>query len=160
MLKILFISSLILVFFFHDAVSQSGTIASGGNASNESGSVSYSVGQVFYLSHESTEGIIHEGLQQPYEIFSVDIQDVTTEFEITLYPNPANTHLTIKTLDFQPNKLSYQLYSLNGQLIDMKEIINEETFLDVDQLNPSSYIIQVLKDNKIIKSFKLIKHSR
>ncbi len=45
--------------------------ASGGNATGSGGSVSYSAGQVFYLTHEGTTGSVNEGAQQPYEISAI-----------------------------------------------------------------------------------------
>ena len=42
--------------------------ATGGNANSANGSVSYSVGQVFYTTAFSTNGSISEGVQQPFEI--------------------------------------------------------------------------------------------
>ncbi len=152
--------SIIILLFYTEATSQSGIISSGGNVSNASGSVSYSAGQVFYLSHNTEYGTVLEGLQQPYEIFTVDIPGVSANMEITLFPNPASTHLMIKAVDFQNEKLCYQLFNLYGQLLDMKDITEEETIIQVQHLEPSSYIIHVLQDDKPLKSFTLIKHSR
>lgn len=40
----------------------------GGDASNESGSVSYSIGQIVYSAYADSDGRVSEGVQQPYEI--------------------------------------------------------------------------------------------
>ena len=42
--------------------------ATGGNAQGSGGSVSYSVGQLFYLIITGETGSVSEGVQQPYEI--------------------------------------------------------------------------------------------
>ena len=50
---------------------------SGGDASSNKGSVSYSVGQIVYSSNTATNGTVTQGVQQAYEIY------VTTGIEET-----------------------------------------------------------------------------
>lgn len=146
--------------FINANLGQSGIVTTGGNVSGASGSVSYSVGQVFYLTHESGAGTVHEGLQQAYEIFTVDIPGIVNEFDITLFPNPAQDHLVIRVADNEGKNLRYQIYSASGQMMVAKNLTGAETNIEVEFLPPSTYIIHILWDNETIKTFKLIKHSR
>jgi len=148
------------VIFINANFGQSGIVTTGGNVAGASGSVSYSVGQVFYLTHESATGTVHEGLQQAYEIFTVDIPGIVNEFDITLFPNPAQDHLVIRVADNEGKNLRYQIYSASGQMMVAKNLTGTETNIEVEFLPPSTYIIHILSDNKTIKTFKLIKHSR
>lgn len=72
--------------------------ATGGNANSANGSVSYSVGQVFYTTAFSTKGSISEGVQQPFEISVLSgLEDVAgIDLCYSVYPNPTSGKLTLK----------------------------------------------------------------
>jgi uncharacterized repeat protein (TIGR01451 family) len=79
----------------------------------------------------------------------------TVEYKV--YPNPTRgiITLTIKTLDKENIKV--RLYDLNGILLQDKKVISEETEISIESLKPAIYLMKVLKDNKEIKEFKIIK---
>ena len=49
-------------------LAQEGISVSGGNATCNGGSVSYTIGQVVYTCNNGDEGSVAQGVQQPYEI--------------------------------------------------------------------------------------------
>jgi len=58
----------------------------GGNATGQNGRVSYSIGQVDFITVSGSGGTVTQGIQQPYEIFVVgveDNQDIRLEVEAT-----------------------------------------------------------------------------
>ncbi len=63
--------------------------ASGGDATGSGGSVSYSVGQVFYHTHSAAAGSVAEGVQQPFEIFIITSADdlITNKIHLRAFPN-------------------------------------------------------------------------
>lgn len=77
---------------------QSALVGTGGEAAGGGGSVSYSVGQIAVQSNNEGNTSISEGVQQPYEI---DVVGVDNYPDITLnavvYPNPTlgNVQLTM-----------------------------------------------------------------
>lgn len=151
---------IICLIFIHPDFGQAGIVTTGSNVTGASGSVSYSVGQVFYLTHESTTGTVHEGLQQAYEIFTVDIPGIVNEFDITVFPNPALDHLVIRAVETEGKNFRYQIYNTSGQLVFANDLNGTETNIQVEMLQPSTYFIHILSGNETIKTFKLIKHSR
>ncbi|MDG2279738.1 MAG: T9SS C-terminal target domain-containing protein, partial [Flavicella sp.] len=52
---------------------QESSNTSGGNAAGSGGTVAYSIGQVAYTYESGTNGNSNQGVQQPYEIYSVGI---------------------------------------------------------------------------------------
>jgi len=52
--------------------------ASGGNAKGSGGTVSYSFGQVYYISVEGVNGTVAQGVQQPFEISVVTGNKIAT----------------------------------------------------------------------------------
>ena len=70
----------------------------GGDAVGSGGSVSYTIGQVFYNTQIGTNGSIVQGVQQPYEISVVSgVKEAEgINLEITAYPNPTSDFLRLK----------------------------------------------------------------
>lgn len=108
--------------------------AAGGNANGSGGSVSYTVGQILYGTISGTNGILTQGVQQPYEI-SVVTSVKNTE-EITLkclgYPNPTSgiTKLVFESPDIE--NLRIRLFDLNGGLLQDKKVESRETEISLD----------------------------
>lgn len=133
--------------------------ASGGSASGTGGSVSYSIGQVFYKTNTGTNGSKAEGVQQPYEILiETSINDTKgIKLSVSTYPNPTNDYFTLEIKDFELLKLNYQLYDINGKLLQSEKITGNLTNIAMNNLKPATYLLKISQDNKEIKSFKIIK---
>lgn len=133
--------------------------ATGGNASGTGGSVSYSVGQVAYQTHTGANGSVAEGVQQPYEISVVTgIEEAKgINLSVTAYPNPTTDYLTLRIDEFDISNLSYQLYDMNGKLLQNEKITNNQTSIVMSNLVPATYLVNVTQSNKAIKTFKIIK---
>jgi hypothetical protein len=133
--------------------------ASGGNASGSGGSVSYSVGQIVYSTNTGTNGSVAQGLQQPYEISVVtgieEAKGIT--LSVSAYPNPTTEHLTLIIGEFDISNLSYQLYDMQGKLLQCKKITDNKTSIVMCNLVSATYFVKVIKDNKEVKMFKIIK---
>ena len=133
--------------------------ATGGNASGSGGSASYSVGQVVYTTNTGTTGTVVEGVQQPYEISVVTgIEEAKgINLTITAYPNPITDYLTLEVKDFELSNLDFQLYDMQGKLLQNEKITGNQTSIPMNNLVPSTYFLKVIQYDKEIKSFKIIK---
>ena len=139
--------------------------ATGGNASGSGGSAYYSVGQVAYQTHSGTSGSVAEGAQQPYEISVVTgIEEAKgINLSVLAYPNPTTDYLTLRIDEnvktrHALSQLSYQLYDINGKLLQSENITGIQTSIVMSNLVPESYFVKVLQDNKEVKTFKVIKN--
>ncbi len=150
---------LLLGFGMTDLQAQEAIPAAGGNASGSGGSVSYSVGQVTYTTNTGTNGSVAQGVQQPYEISVVTgIEEaVGIDLICSVYPNPATHYLTLKVENYDFEKLSYQLYDMDGRLIESIKLSGNETSIDMINLDPAAYFLKVIQSNKEVKTFKIIK---
>ncbi len=138
---------------------QEANITSAGNASGSEGTVSYSVGQVFYTTNSGTNGSVSSGVQQPFEI-SVIIgvsEMVGINLICSAYPNPTTDFLTLKIENFDNSNLSFQLIDINGNLLENKKIIVSETSIIMSNLVPAIYFLNVIENGKVLKIFKIIK---
>jgi hypothetical protein len=138
---------------------QASPTASGGDATGSGGSSSYTVGQVAYTTNTGSNGSVAQGVQQPYEIStSVGVDLTEINLEIVAYPNPTNNALTLNIGNYNNQKLTYQLYDMQGKLLDSKQVVNSSTSIGMLDLLVSTYLLNVLDNNSLIKTFRIIKN--
>ncbi|MFH0758622.1 MAG: T9SS type A sorting domain-containing protein [Bacteroidota bacterium] len=134
--------------------------SSGGSITGGEGSVNYSVGQVFHETFSSADGMLSHGVQQPYEILT-EIGDegiAWISLSVSAYPNPVKDILVLSTECDDYSDLVYQLFDMNGKQIENKGLDGEKMNIDMHGLGPSAYILKVVKSNKEIKTFIIIKN--
>ena len=141
---------------------QQAIITTGGQSSGDNGSVSYSVGQIFYQSYEGGEGSVAEGVQQPYETYLITSIDELTDIDLkfSAFPNPVQDKLRLVITSKDAYPLSghhYQLLDMGGKNIKSGSIEEESTLIDMGSYPPGIYFLRVSTDNEIIGHFKIIK---
>ena len=134
--------------------------ATGGDASGSGGSASYSVGQVVYITNTGTNGSVAQGVQQPFEISVVTaIEEVKgINLSVSAYPNPTTDYLTLSIEELEISNLSYQLYDINGSLLQNEKITGNQTRIAMSNLVPANYFVKVIQESKVVKTFKIIKN--
>lgn len=139
---------------------QEAILTSGENASGSGGTVSYSVGQISYTTNSGTNGSVSEGVQQPYEMSIITAIELAKGIGLSFsaYPNPTTDFLTLTVENLDYTKFNFQLYNMNGELLENKLLTGEKTTISMQNLAPSSYFIKVVGDQEEYKTFKIIKH--
>jgi hypothetical protein len=142
------------------AQAQNAISAAGGNATGSGGTVSQTIGQVTYTTISGTTGTVTQGVQQPYEISVVTgIEEaVGIILEISVYPNPATDFVRLKIENYEVENLRYQLYDINGSLLQDNKVEGKETSIIMRNHLPATYFLKVTDKNKVIKTFKIIKN--
>ncbi len=160
MKKIWLMAMLLFVVEFTVVQAQTSIPASGGNASGSGGTVSYSVGQVVYTTNSNSNGSVAQGVQQPFEISVITglEEALGISLELIVYPNPATDFIKLMIRNYEVKNLSYQLYDLNGSILQDDRIESNETQILMQNLKPSAYILKVIQGKKEIKTFKIIKN--
>ena len=139
------------------AQAQESANASGGDATGSGGTVAYSVGQVVYTTNTGGTGSVAQGVQHAFEIFSVGIKETAMNISLTAFPNPTTENLTLQISDFNNEKLSYQLFDMQGKQLSNGQITGPQTQINMNNLPTATYfIIVVNQENKKVKSFKII----
>lgn len=131
---------------------------SGNNAQSATGSVSYSVGQMFDQSLSSVSGKVNQGVQQPYEIYTLATNESAVQKKITVYPNPVKDFLIV---DFNSEKLQnakYQLFEGTGRIINQGGLRDLKNEINTSTLNSGMYILSISSEGKTMKTFKIIKN--
>lgn len=138
---------------------QSTTNAAGGTATGSGGSVTYSVGQLVWHMLPGSTGTVLQGVQQPYEISVVTSIENTEHISLvcTVYPNPTRGFIKLIVESEHYKGLRFQLYDINGTVLQDKPIQDRETEITMDNLFSSVYFLRVIRDNREIKVFKIVK---
>jgi len=150
----------IIAFFFlglGGLHAQESPVAAGSEATGTGGTASYTVGQVVYTTNTGTNGSVAQGVQQPYEISTTAGIDIKTiNLELSVFPNPTQSEITLKVENVEG--LTYQVFDMQGKLIDSKTVLNAETILNFDNQESATYLIKVSKNNTPIKTFSVVKN--
>jgi len=136
-------------------------ITTGSDASGSSGTVSYSIGQVFYT-YIGTQEVYNlaQGIQHQETIKSDDVAaNIDAKAEAFVFPNPTADfiNVNINGMDLKAGQQSYQLYDLQGRLLEQNTINDIQSQISLNHLSPSVYILRIYVDNKVLNTFKIIK---
>ncbi len=133
--------------------------AAGGNAEGTGGSVSYSAGQLFFMTHTGTHGSVAEGIQQPWEISVVtSVKEAEgINLVVSVFPNPVTDHLILRVDRYSLETLHYQLFDVNGRIVRTGRITGHETTINMAGFTHATYLLRILDKDKEIKTFRLIK---
>jgi hypothetical protein len=141
------------------AQAQDSANASGGDATGSGGTVAYSVGQVVYTTITGTTGSLAQGVQHAYEIFTIGLNETELNISLTAFPNPTMENLTLQISDYNNEKLSYQLFDMQGKQLSNGQLVVEQTQINMNGLPSATYFIHVVnQENKIVQSFKIFKN--
>jgi hypothetical protein len=141
------------------AQAQESVNASGGDATGSGGTVAYSVGQVVYTTNTGSTGTVAQGVQHAYEIYSVGINETELNISLSAFPNPTTENLTLQISDYNNEKLTYQLFDMQGKELSNGQIVAQQTQINMNGFPSATYFLNVLnQENKKFQSFKIIKN--
>lgn len=139
-------------------MAQQASVSAGGNANGTTGSLSYSIGQVAYTNQVGSNGSVNQGVQQAFEIFTLGTDEFPEiKLTMTLYPNPTASKINLLIPNYASERISWQLIDTNGRIIQSQEIMQNETQISMENLASAVYLLQVSAENKLLKTFKIIK---
>ena len=141
---------------------QSAVVPVGGTANGNGGSVTYTVGQIADQKVEGGGKFVIEGVQQPYEIQTVGINQYPgITMSAMVFPNPTSDKviLSIKDFEIPSSGLTLQMFDINGKQLKMMVIKEEQTEIDLSDFAAATYQLRVINGKNVIKTFKVIKNS-
>ncbi|MBP7477374.1 MAG: T9SS type A sorting domain-containing protein [Chitinophagales bacterium] len=135
---------------------QQGTVSAGGDGNSNNGSISYSIGQVDYTNSSSSDGSFNLGIQQPYDIFPLEIENLESINSISIYPNPVDDQLIVKLVNLEGEDVKYEIFDLKGLLIKTDILESSTQFIDMS-IFPSAVYFLSIKYGSQIRTFKIQK---
>lgn len=160
-MKTLGIISIFLLCFAGTTFAQSAIVPVGGDAQSNSGSVSYTVGQIAVQTANNSSGIsVAEGVQQPYEILTVGVDDYP---QITLnavvYPNPTENlaQLQLNGFDIPAGGLRAILYDGSSKMLQTLPVTEDLTSFQIGQYATGTYYLELRDVKRVLKTFKVVR---
>lgn len=129
----------------------------GDSYSNATGSLDFTIGEVVINTGTDGTNDITQGFHQTNWNF-VGLEDFALDYEATIFPNPTEDVLNIRTSTFE--NVTFTLYDAQGKLVIQDVLSAEQTPIQVSQLAPGSYSLTLNNQTQNLKTFKLIKHSK
>ena len=141
---------------------QSAVVPAGGTATGTGGTVTYTVGQIADQRVVGNGQYIIEGVQQPYEIQVVGINNYPgINLSAKVYPNPTTNKvvLSISDYDIPSSGLTLQVFDFNGKQLKSMVIKDAETEIDFSEYAAATYQLRVVNRKQVVKTFKVVKNS-
>lgn len=108
----------------------------------------------------SVYGVNECGVSSPATLniqSTVEIEDLNRDDNIDIFPNPVNSIVTIQNKSSQ--KMTHVIiYDLTGKFIQMYELNQELSSINVEYLSTGVYILKIYDNNQVVKTSKLIKN--
>ncbi|MGE0568609.1 MAG: T9SS type A sorting domain-containing protein [Bacteroidia bacterium] len=146
---------IVLISSIFKITAQDGFTSTGGDNFGSTGSEAFSTGLVVYTEISGPSGSASQGIQFAHELYVINVKEETADLSLSVYPNPSSNLLNIQfkgEVEYQ-----YRLYNMLGMNICTGKVQKGNTSIHVEQLPAGLYLLDILQENKNIKSYKIIK---
>ena len=133
--------------------------SAGGEGTREGGSISFFSRTIFLYDCKRLQVGCLRGITITFKFLNpptIPVEKPVT-FNIKTYPNPTTDFFIIEIKYYENESLSYEFYSLQGQLIERKPITSSKTKVKSTNLSNSLYLLRIMYKNTPIKITKIIK---
>lgn len=132
--------------------------STGGFGTSSTGStLSWTVGEPVTTTESAGNAVLTQGFQQPIAINIVAVNEkIPEELHLQVYPNPTTAQLTITKEHNVP--LQASLIDVLGRVLQVHQLENNQTTLQVAELPASTYFLRVTNlQGQDIQTFKIQK---
>lgn len=136
---------------------QERTTGSGGEAGSAAGTVSYSIGLIDYTNQSSATGAISAGVQQPYELFALSVEEWKMDWNLSVFPNPTTNLLFIES-QAAIDGLTYVLTDATGKTVQQGNLPELKNAIDLGSLATANYILQIRVNESKIRTYQISKN--
>lgn len=139
---------------------QSAIVPVGGDAQSNNGSVSYTVGQIAIQSNGNESFSLAEGVQQPYEIMTVGVDDYPQiALNAVVYPNPTDNlaQLQLNGLEIPIGGFHAILHDGNGKLLQNINVTDDITTFQIGHYASGTYYLELRDGKRVLKTFKVVR---
>ncbi len=118
--------------------------------------ISWSIGETVTDTHQNTSNVLTQGFHQnTYMVLGIENQN--NRFELCAYPNPTTDIITLAFNEYNSDTYIITIVDVNGRLLQTERINSDHTALNFSAYVPGTYFMVIKQQNKLIKSFKIIK---
>ncbi len=77
---------------------------------------------------------------------------------IKVFPNPVSDLLNVQFEDMNMENAKYQLFDLQGKLIEEKSLNSITNQIDASTLPNGTYMLNINQSDKLLQTFKILKN--
>jgi len=98
-----------------------------------------------------------------FDAYFYDIYTSTSKLEksddFSLFPNPANSTLFLRSNKYFGSNLNYQIINIEGQIVGEGKLAegNKEAAIGIQSIPPSVYLLRLRNSKEVIKQLRFIK---
>ena len=132
----------------------------GGQAETANASLGWSIGQIVTETFSTSGYVLTQGFHQS-TIMVTAIGSPLSDWLFTVYPNPTQSFLLIRSDDPQINMGDYTMlvYDMQGHLVLRRKGVADIMTIDMKDYSPSVYLLKIISsDNSTTQTFHIIKH--
>lgn len=139
------------------AYTQQVTSTAGGSGQSGGNTINWTLGETVTTTLTSVNTTITQGFHQPTLGVTSSNFSGNHSFTIDAYPNPMASYVVLELHQANFRDFQYQLYDMNGKLLEFKRIERETSILIMEDRTAGFYILKILHMDKEVKSFEIIK---
>jgi hypothetical protein len=136
--------SIVFLLFVSTLSAQEVISSQGETYSNANGSMDFTVGEVVINTGTNGTNDLTQGFHQTNWNL-VGVEDFAPNYAVTIFPNPTQDVLNIKTSVFE--NVTYTLFDAQGKLVMQNILSAEQTPIQVSQLAPGAYSLELIFEN-------------
>jgi len=145
----------VLIVFPIIVFSQDIITTSGGNITNNSVQVNWTIGEPITDLITNNKTIVTSGLNQPTFKIETSIENINTKIDVSVFPNPTSQFINIK-FDGE-SSLRARILTLSGAVISAYEIKEKLTQLDLSKVVSGVFIIELSDNTGKLNTYRIIK---
>jgi hypothetical protein len=125
----------------------------GGDYFNQSGTVSFTIGEICYQNKGVNYTLI-EGIQNGY---TINPNSKHAAINVSIFPNPTSDLIYFKVQNLYFDKLVYSVYNNLGIELLNGQITNQAIYVSLKQFPAAVYLINIYREKAIIMTYQVIK---
>lgn len=137
--------------------SQANFVVAGGDLNQQEGSISVSIGQIFYEPIGPSMFELLPGMQQTHLQKVNSTLQIGSDIQMSVYPNPVEDYLNVEIKAQRTHTMPYQIFHINGQLRLEGQLEPGNISIPVHQLLPGIYVLQVTINSTEKFTFQIVK---
>jgi hypothetical protein len=120
-------------------------------------SVSWTIGEIATETYVNDNIMLTQGFNQGNITIATLYEDLCSDINIIVYPNPVNDFFTVETGTDNAMQMKAELYNMSGSRLLSRSIGTGSTSFNMEGFTASDYILKIYDNLREIKTFKLIK---
>lgn len=128
---------------------------SGGNMTNNTVQANWTIGETITETASTNKSALTSGLNQPTLKIETSVENIKSKINVSVFPNPTAQFVNIKYEGVLPFKAKILL--LNGTVLSVSEIKEQNTQLDFSNKASGIYIIEITDKSGKSNTYRIVK---